>query len=83
MVVHLHRQMQFYMLNYVDDFLGIEYRSQIFEAHAAFIRLLENIGIKRSIKKSIPPAQVIEFVGNLVDTINMTLGVMPCELEMW
>ena len=82
--------MNYFLLNYVDDFIGCEYESRVEDTHKALIRLLDNIGIDRSVKKSVAPTQVIDFLGNLVNTIDMTIGVTPnrkteilAELERW
>ena len=89
MIVYLHNQMGYYLTNYVDDFLGLEYHSVVHQAHGALIRLMRNIGVGRSERKSVAPTQIIEFVGNL-NTVDMTLGVTQAhkiqtikELEQW
>ena len=75
MVAHIQGAMGYFVLNYVDDFIGAEYSTRVGEAYQTLIRLLSNIGLDRSEKKSVSPTQVIDFIGNLVDTINMTLGI--------
>ena len=76
MVAHLHEQMGYFLLNYVDDFLGAEYDTRIWESHGAFVRLLRDIEVDRSEKKSAPPCQIIDFIGTLFNAIDMTIGVM-------
>ena len=90
MITYLQKEMEYFLINYVDDFLGIEYESKVWEAHAAFIRLLDSLKIGRLVKKSVPPLQTVEFIGNLVDAESMTIGVTPGrkievlkELEAW
>ena len=90
MITYIHNNMGFYLLNYVDDFVGAELGHRIQKSHTALIRLLHNIGMQRSEKKSIPLTQIIEFVGNLINTVDMMLGVTPQrkidvlrELETW
>ena len=90
MFIYIMSCMGNYLLNYADDFLGVEYETRVNVAREAFLRLLEKVGTARSIKKSVAPTQVIEFIGNLVNTIDMTLGVTPQrkvevleELEKW
>ena len=82
--------MGYNLFNYVDDFLGLEYYSKVHQAHAALKRLLENVGVGRSESKAVSPTQKIEFIGNLLNTIDMTIGVIPSrvaqlmgELESW
>ena len=90
MLVHIHTKMGYFLLNCVDDFLGIEFLEKIHDSHNAFIRMLRDMGVSRSKKKSIAPMQIIEFIGNLVDAQNFTLGITPQrkinvlnELEVW
>ena len=89
-ITYLHGQMGYFLLNYVDDFVGVEFEDKIFSSHAALIRLLRDLGIMRSEKKSVAPTQTIDFVGNLFDVNSMTIGITPeCksavlkELEVW
>ena len=90
MVVWIQAQMQYFLLNYVDDFLGAEYQDIVHHAHSSLLNTLEGIGLQRSPKKSVPPTQVIEFIGNLFDAKNDTIGVtdsrraqLHVELNRW
>ena len=62
-------------MNYVDDFLGAEYESVVYRVHATLIHLMRDIGIQRSECKSVKLTQVIEFIGNLFDSKNLTIGI--------
>ena len=75
MLAYVHRSMSYFVLNYVDDFIGAEFADRAAESHNAFKRLLRDVGVERSAKKSVEPTEEIEFVGNLVNTRNMTIGV--------
>ena len=75
MITYIHAMSTFYLLNYVDDFLGIEYASKIQQSHQTLITTLRQLGISRSEAKSIPLTQIIEFIGNLVDAHTFTIGV--------
>ena len=90
MLAYLHQKLEYFIVNYVDDFLTVEYASRALQSHQTFIRLLDSLAVAGSTQKSVAPTQVIEFVGNLVDTANMSLGVTPQrkidvlkELERW
>ena len=90
LVVYIHNSMGYYLLNYVDDFLGTEHESKITQSHQALLRTMRDTGITRSERKSVPPTQVVEFVGNLFDAGNMTIGITAQrkidvlrELEKW
>ena len=47
MVAYIHRQSGFNMVNYIDDFLRIEFASKIYQLHKEFIQLLNDIGVGR------------------------------------
>ena len=90
MIAFLHRQMTYFLLNYMDDFIGVEYLSRVQNAHQALIQLLRDIGAQRSVHKSVAPTQVIEFIGNFFNTIDLTIGVTLArkidilrELDKW
>ena len=75
MITYIFERMSYFALNYVDDFLGVDYQSRIKEAHCAFIRLLRDIRVQRSLKKSVSLTPVIEFIGTLFNVIDMTIGI--------
>ena len=77
MITYIHKSMAYYLLNYVDDFIGAEPRSRIHRAHEAFIRLLRDLHIDRSPAKSIAHTQVIEWIGTLFNSRDMTIGITP------
>ena len=77
MITYIMGEMGHFVLNYVDDFLGADYQEKSVKAHSAFIRLLRDIGLSRSERKSVAPTQVIEFIGNLFDAVNMLIGITP------
>ena len=63
MIAYVYRMMQYFILNYVDDFISADYKTCIYEAHATFLRLMDNIGASRSEKKSVPPPRWWSFRG--------------------
>ena len=80
----------FFLLNYVDDFIGAEYHSRVLQAHRSLTNVIDRVGLIRSEKKLVKPTHCIEFIGNLVDTVTMTVGIIPSrqaeivkELEVW
>ena len=86
----IYKQMTYFILNYVDDFVSIDYKHRVFEAHRSFINLLQAVGVSRSLKKSVSPTPIIEFIGNLFNSIDMTIGITErrrtdilLELERW
>ena len=55
MIRYLHNQMGYFLLNYVDDFVGTEFSSIIEQSHGALLRLLRDLNIGQSESKSVPP----------------------------
>ena len=90
MIAYVQALMGYFLLNYADDLIRAEYQDAVEKAHKALKNLLRDIGIEQSLKKSVPPTQVIEFTGNLFNTIDFTIGITPQrkisimrELECW
>ena len=75
--MYLHQKNGFFLLNYIDDFLGSEYENKIWTSHPALVELMSKIGASRTEKKSIKPNTVIEFIGNLFNTVTFTIGITP------
>ena len=42
-IAHVHRQLEFFLLNYVDDFVGAELKEEIWKAYTALSKLLEDL----------------------------------------
>ena len=62
-IAHIHSRVKFFLLNYVDDFVGAELRDRIWEAYEALARLLEELGVDTSAEKPVPPTTRLEFLG--------------------
>ena len=77
---HIHQQLQFYLLNYVNDFLGAEDRSIIWEAFNHLTTLLQELGVN-STNKIVPPTNRTEFLGITVDAENMTMKIPKDKIE--
>ena len=81
-IAWIHRQMMYYILNYVDDFLGAEDGLQTAkESFEHFCKLLIKINIDMSAEKQVEPTTRIEFLGNLFDSKNMTIEIPPEKLQ--
>ena len=72
---YIHEQLGFFLLNYVDDFLGAETRARAQEAFHSLIQLLEDLRVETSPDKVIPPTTRIEFLGITFDSQTMTMEV--------
>ena len=72
---HIMNNLQHFILNYVDDFMGIHFCHRAWQAFAALENLLRDLGVKEANDKAIPPSNVIEFLGVLFDFRNFTILV--------
>lgn len=87
---HIHNQMGYYLCPYVDDLGGCEEKQRALQAYEALGRTMRDVGAKESIEKAVPPTTEMEFLGNNLNTIDMTISVTPdriqelnAELEIW
>ena len=77
----LHKCMGFFMLNYVDDFLGAELAEHIWQAYKYLTQLLEEIKIGISKEKLVPPTTRLEFLGITFDSDKMTMELPQDKVE--
>ena len=77
---YIMQQMQYHMLNYVDDFVGAEIKDIATKAYNAFGDLLRNLGVSESLAKSVEPTQIIQFLGVTFRVHTMTMEVSESRL---
>ena len=65
--------MEFFLLNYVDDFVGAELKHNIWQAYWALTSLLEELRVDTSEEKIVPPTTRLEFLGVTFDSNKMTI----------
>ena len=89
-IAYIHRQMQFFFLNYVDDFVGAELQHLIWAAYQALTTLLEELRVDTSEEKMVPPTTRLEFLGITFDSQKMTMEIsegkmadIKAELDSW
>ena len=82
--------MKYFLFNYMDDFIGVEHCSRIWESFNSLIRTFRDIGIKESVSKRVSPTQVLNCVGTLINSKDRTMAILPerkveifTELEYW
>ena len=87
---HIMNNINYFVVNYVDDFIGLETVQKIWQSYLTLGNLLRDLGVQEAQDKAIPPSEVIEFLGVLYDLVNMTISVTPehlqefvCELNKW
>ena len=73
---HVMNNLKYFLVNYIDDFMGLEKWSNVWSSYRTLGRLLRDIGAKEANEKAVPPCTVLEFLGVLFDLVNMTIGVM-------
>ena len=70
---YIHHNMGFYLLNYVDDFVGAETLDKVQRAYDTLTRTFEETGLEEAEEKSVPPTQCLDFLGV---GFNSLLGIM-------
>ena len=82
--------MGYWAINYLDDFGSAEKDKDAWNSYYALGNILQGIGATEAAEKAVPPCTRMEFLGNTVDTVSMTLEVSPVrkqelvkELDKW
>ena len=75
-IAFIHRKLEYFLLNYVDDFVGAEYRGTIWAAYKALSHLLNKLGVETSMEKIMPPTTRLEFLGITFDSDTMTMEIL-------
>ena len=74
-IAYIHRQLQYFLLNYVDDFVGAELEETVWKAYLHLKTLLDNLQVDTSPEKLIPPTTRLEFLGITFDSVSMTMEI--------
>ena len=89
-ICHIMNSINYFIANYVDDFMGLEHADRVWAAYNALGNLLRDLGISKAIAKAIPPTHIIEFLGVWYNLIDMTISVtqhriqkLQAELQQW
>ena len=84
------QQVQYYLLNYVDDFVGAENGQKAWQAFQYLEKLLRDLQVQTSPEKIIPPTTRLEFLGTTFDSNKMTMEIpetklieIQTELQLW
>lgn len=87
---YIHNQMGYYLCPYVDDLGGCETPEVAWAAYEALGRTMRDVGAQESPEKAVPPTPVMEFLGNNLNTLELTISVtaqrvdeLKVELEEW
>ena len=89
-ISHIHRKLHYFLLNYVDDFVGAELEEIIWAAYETLTSLLRELRVEISMEKLVPPTMRLEFLGIIFDTMKMTMEIsqdkmsnIQQELQRW
>ena len=80
-IAFIHRQLSYFLLNYVDDFVGAELRQKAWAAYEALTRILEELRVETSKGKLVPPTKKLEFLTITFDSETMTMEISQDKLE--
>ena len=80
-IAYIHRSLEFFLLNYVDDFVGAELQEKIWEAYHALSDLLQSLRVETSRDKIVPPTLRLEFLGITFDSNTMTMEISDKKVE--
>ena len=79
-IAYIHRRLEYFLLNYVDDFVGAESEDRAWEAYRFLTLLLQNLGVEASEEKRVEPTTRLEFLGITFDSNTMTMEVSTDKL---
>ena len=80
-IAFIHRQLQYFLLNYVNDFVGAELKHKIWESYQHLTQLLEKLRVETAKEKIVPPTTRLEFLGITFDSEKMTMEVSEHRLK--
>ena len=80
-IAYIHRRLQWFILNYVDDFVSAEMKEVVWQAYRAFKGLLERLKVEISQEKLVPPTTRLEFLGITFNSETMTMEISAEKME--
>ena len=80
-IAYIHRKLEFFLLNYVDDFVGAELKDRIWEAYQALTQLLQHLRVEISEDKLVLPTTRLEFLGITFDSQRMAMEISKDKLD--
>ena len=81
LIRHFIQNMGYWLKNYVDDFMGLEYEQQAWLAYSALERLLRDTGVHEAEEKSVAPTTMIVFLGILFDLIEFQISIPKQKIQ--
>ena len=80
-ITHIHRTLEYFLLNYVNDFVEAEHLSKAWESYKALTKLLSDLRVETLKEKIVPPTTRLEFLGITFDSETMEMEVSPQKLS--
>ena len=80
-ITFIHKSLGFWSTNYLDDFGSAELPRDAWSSFNAMRRILHAVGADEAHEKAVPPTTRLEFLGNTVDTVKMTIEVSEDRME--
>ena len=74
-LAYMHRNLGFEIVNYLDDFAGVEIKQDVDRAFFRLKSLLSACGIEESEHKAYAPSTRMEFLGIVCDSVKLTLEI--------
>ena len=76
-IVYIHSVRGYWLMNYIDDFIGAEKWSTVWESYHGLGNLLKSLGAKEAPTKSSEPDTQVNCLGTLFNTLSLTISVLP------
>ena len=77
MLKFIQNERGFFLLNYVDDFVGAEHMSVAQQAYESLGEIMDSAGLAENSNKVVPPTPILEFLGVTYNTVRSTMEVSP------
>lgn len=74
-ITYMYQQMDYQVINYLDDFGGAESPEKAEKAFKTLGRLFQQLGVEESLEKAVGPTTRMVFLGIMLDTKKMQLEV--------
>ena len=78
---HIMVNLQYFVTNYVDNFMGLDSMERILQSFHTLRNLLRDLGASEALQKAVEPTHIIEFLGVLFDLLRMTISVSPSRVQ--
>ena len=80
---HIMKNLEYFVANYVDNFMGLELPHWAWMAFNTLGNLLHDLNISESLDKAVPPTDEVEFLGVLFNLRTLTMSVTPEKLQQF